>query len=168
NRARCDRTVEMTTCGAPCAEAACYSPIGPVYWSEWASHSARFHSDEMVKQGYFAHDSKCQVQPTIKSIYPASCDGSASCACAAASPVTTWSSRIGLFGVSAAGEIIATPSDPNSSFYLWLYESSSTTACSFTSANGHRWNILKAGPSLGYGVSGYSSGDFVSDTGEVG
>ena len=160
NRARCDPSYEMGKCGAPCGEAACYKPIGPVYWSEPLNHSARFHSAEMVKQGYFAHDSKCQVASNIKTTYPSTCDGSASCACTASSPITTWAARIGLFGGSAGGEIIATPSDPNSAFYLWLFENYSSSACSFSLSNGHRYNILTAGPALGYGVDGYSSGDF--------
>ena len=160
NRARVDPSIEMTACGAPCAEKACYTPQPPLYWSEWHSHAARFHSVEQIKQGYFAHDSKCQVAANIKDIYPSTCDGSASCACTASSPITTWSARIGLFGVSAGGEIIASPSDPNSAFYLWLFENSTTTTCGFTTANGHRYNILTAGPAVGYGVDGYSTGDF--------
>ncbi|MEO7095512.1 MAG: hypothetical protein ABI175_19810 [Polyangiales bacterium] len=160
NRARVDPSIEMTACGAPCGEKACYSPKPPVYWSEWHGHAARFHSVEQIKQGYFGHDSKCKVVANIKDIYPATCDGSAACACSAASPITTWASRIGLFGVGAGGEIIASPSDPNSAFYLWLFENSPTTTCGFTTANGHRYNILTAGPAVGYGVDGYSTGDF--------
>ena len=160
NRARVDPSIEMTACGTPCAEKACYTAQPPLYWSEWHSHAARFHSVEQIKQGYFAHDSKCQVAANIKDIYPGTCDGSAACACTAAAPITTWAARIGLFGVSAGGEIIASPSDPNSAFYLWLFENSTTTTCGFTSANGHRYNILTAGPAVGYGVDGYSTGDF--------
>jgi MYXO-CTERM domain-containing protein len=160
NRARVDPSIEMKACGTPCAEGACYAPKPPVYWSDGHGHAARFHSAEQIKQGYFGHDSKCQVTSTINSLYPATCDGSASCACSAASPITTWSARVGLFGVSASGEIIASPSDPNSAFYLWLFENSTTTTCGFTLSNGHRYNILTAGPAVGYGVDGYSTGDF--------
>jgi MYXO-CTERM domain-containing protein len=75
---------------------------------------------------------------------------------------TAWNSRIQLFGSSGSGEIIASPSDPESAFYLWLFEPSSATACSFNQANGHRWLLLRSGGAVGFGVSGYSVGDFSS------
>ncbi|MBL0121934.1 MAG: fibronectin type III domain-containing protein [Betaproteobacteria bacterium] len=68
-----------------------------------------------------------------------------------------------LFGTSGTGEIIASPTDPNQAFYLWLFEPSSSTTCTFSQANGHRWLILKSTSAVGAGVSvpsGYSVGDF--------
>ena len=87
-------------------------------------------------------------------------NGTASC-----SPTcTSWSSRVGLFGTSPSGEIIASGSDPNGAFYQWLFESFSPTTCAYVQGpptNGHRWNILMAGPAVGYGAgSGASVGDF--------
>jgi hypothetical protein len=115
----------------------------------------------MKLQSYFAHDSKCKVVPNIATIYPTSCSGAAACACTAGT-ATTWSQRVGLFGTSTSGEIIASPSDPRQAFYLWLHEPSSTAMCGYNSQNGHRYNILMAGPSVGVGVTnaGASVGDF--------
>src|SRR5215470_1835346 len=59
NRARCDPQVEMKACGTACGEGACYAPQSPLPSSDTLNHSARFHSDEMAAQGYFAHDSAC-------------------------------------------------------------------------------------------------------------
>lgn len=81
NRARCDPQVEMTACGSACGDKACYQPIAPLTWDVRLNRAARFHSDEMAKQSYFAHDSACTVVSNIDTIYPATCDGSASCAC---------------------------------------------------------------------------------------
>jgi hypothetical protein len=121
----------------------------------------------MVRQHYFAHTSACTLVSNLNSIYPATCDGSASCACtggtkACAPTCSEFWQRIELFGGSASGEIIASPSDPNQSFYLWLFESGDTTTCQFTSANGHRWLILTSTGAVGAGVAGYSTGDFGS------
>jgi MYXO-CTERM domain-containing protein len=69
-----------------------------------------------------------------------------------------------LFGPNAAGEIIASSTDPNSAFYQWLYESYNSTTCGYAQGpptDGHRWNILMNGPAVGYGLgSGASVGDF--------
>lgn len=160
NRARCDPQVEMTACGSACSEAACYSPNAPLPWNENLNHAARFHSDEMEAQGYFAHDSQCAVVANIDSLYPGSCQGAASCACTTGSP-TAWSDRVALFGTGANGEIIASSTDPDSAFYQWLFEGYSSTSCGYTSENGHRWNILENGSSIGFGLgSGVSVGDF--------
>src|SRR5438874_7749881 len=70
NRARCDPQVEMTACGSACGDGACYTPQPPVPWSEGLNHSARFHSDEMAAQSYFAHDSMCTLVSNIDTIYP--------------------------------------------------------------------------------------------------
>jgi hypothetical protein len=78
---------------------------------------------------------------------------------------TSWSQRIQLFGGSPAGEIIASPQDPNQAFYLWLFEPYNKNTCMFDfgpPTNGHRWNILKSGPLVGVGVT---TADAVGDFG---
>lgn len=167
NRARVDPNLEMDACGAPCLERACYSVMPPLTWSEALNHAARFHSDEMVRQGFFAHNSACTLVSNIASLYPASCNGSASCACVGGAKVcsptcTDFAARVQRFGASPSGEIIASPSDPNYAFYLWLYEPGDVTSCQFTGANGHRWLILRSTGAVGVGVAGYSTGDFGS------
>src|SRR5262249_1311860 len=57
NRARSDPQYEMAQCAAQgkmCGEAACYAPIAPLVYSTQLGHAARFHSDEMKQQSYFA------------------------------------------------------------------------------------------------------------------
>jgi hypothetical protein len=85
--------------------------------------------------------------------------GASSCASGAC---TSWAQRIGLFGGGASGEIIASTGDPDQSFYLWLWEPASTSACGFGGTNGHRWIILQSNDAVGVGVSGPSVGDFGS------
>src|SRR6185369_16065667 len=150
NRARVDPQVEMNACGAPCLEHACYAAaMPPLTWNEALNRAARYHSDEMVRQGYFAHNSACTVVSNISTLYPATCNGAASCACVggtkACSPTCTdFGARVERFGGSPSGEIIVSTSDPDQSFYIWLFEPGDTTSCQFTSANGHRWLILKS------------------------
>lgn len=165
NRARVDPQLEMAACGAPCVERACYGVMPPLVWSEALNRAARYHSDEMVRQGFFAHNSACTLVANIASLYPGTCDGSASCACvggtrACAPTCSDFVQRVQRFGASPGGEIIASPSNPNQAFYLWLYEPGDITTCQFTSNNGHRWLILKATGAVGAGVAGYSTGDF--------
>ena len=173
NRARAQPSVEMQACGANCPDGACYLPIAPLVWDEKLNHAARFHSAEMTQQMYFAHDSACTLVANINSIYPGQCNGAAACACQGGvkqcmGACTSWSARVGLFGVSAAGEIIASPADPNQAFYLWLFESYNKSTCAFDfgpPTNGHRWNILKSGPHVGVGVT---TADAVGDFGGSG
>ena len=166
NRARVDPQAELANCGAGCAERACYSPKAPLLWNESLNHSARFHAAEMAKQQYFGHDSKCNVVQNINNLFPVACDGSASCACvggAATCPngaCTPWTMRVGLFGGSALGEIIAGTGDPNYAFYLWLYEPASSNACGFGTENGHRYLILASDGAVGVGVTTRAVGDF--------
>jgi len=172
NRARVDPALEMTKCGTPCAEGSCYSVKPPLYWNEWASHASRFHSTHMTLASYFAHDSKCALVSNIKDVYPSPCAGGTSCACVGGTltGTTTAATRVGMFGVPFEGEIIAYGygGDPDKLFYLWLYEPSTTTGCTFTSANGHRWLLLTATGSVGFGVyTDHSSGDFSTAAGEV-
>lgn len=166
NRSRVDPQADLARCGASCAESKCYQPVAPLSWDDSLGRAARFHSDEMREQNYIAHDSKCTVVSNINSLYPAGCDGDASCACVGGSPTcsggtcTPWNVRVGMFGGSPAGEIIAGYSDPNAAFYVWLYESSPTDACGPNGSNLHRWIILQMSGSVGVGVSGYSTADF--------
>ncbi|MFO0653548.1 MAG: hypothetical protein U0787_00550 [Polyangia bacterium] len=170
NRSRVDPASDLAACPATaCLEKSCYMPTNPLYYDLNLGRAARFHSDEMKQQNYFAHNSACTVVSNISSIYPGTCKGAASCACqggtkACSSTCTAWSGRAPLFNTSFSGEIIATPTDPKQAFYLWLYETASTNKCGYASdgSNGHRYNILMAGPSVGVGVTdaGYSVGDF--------
>jgi len=166
NRARSDPQAEMVACGARCGDAACYAPMPPLAWNVALNRAARFHSDEMLRQVYFAHDSACGVVSNIDALYPDSCDGSASCACVGGTkscPCTTWSSRIALFGVSPSAENLASGTDPDVAFYQWLFESFPMSNCAFVQGpptNGHRWTILQNTGSVGIGVSGSTVADF--------
>ncbi|MEO8102520.1 MAG: hypothetical protein ABI790_08335 [Betaproteobacteria bacterium] len=168
NRARSDPQFEMAACpGNNCGEKACYTPMAPLSHDLALNRAARFHSDEQLRQNYFAHDSACTVVSNINSIYPATCDGSAACACvggvkACAPTCTTFAPRVSLFGANPSGEIIASPTDPDQAFYLWLFEPSASAACAFSSANGHRFLILRSIGAVGVGVSGPAVGDFGS------
>jgi hypothetical protein len=160
----------MTDCGANCnVDKACYMPIAPLSYDLSLNRAARFHSDEMLRQGYFAHDSICQVVSNINSIYPSTCNGAANCACvggvtAACPPAagcTDTFTRISLFGAFGSGEIIASSTDPNTNFYLWLYEPGTDATCTFTLDKGHRWNILESTGAFGGGAAGGAQvGDF--------
>jgi hypothetical protein len=182
NRARIDPQADLAGCGTNCAEniGGCYTPQVPLIWDANAGRSARYHSAEMGLQNFFAHDSNCTLVSNINSLYPGSCNGSASCACVGGTSgcnpgCTAWYARIGLFGASAAGEIIAAGyPDSNSAFYAWLWEPTTSTSCSFSSANGHRWLILKASSAVGTGyqsVSGgyglYYTGDFADSNSPI-
>lgn len=170
NRARCDPQVEMLKCGAACGEGACYTTASaPVSWSEKLNHAARFHSDNMGAMGFFSHSSACTLVPNLDALYPGSCRGAAACACvggvAACNPTCTGPfQRIPLFGASGSGEIIASGGDPDGAFYQWLFEGYNKPTCGYDQGpptNGHRYNILMAGPSVGYGAgAGPSVGDF--------
>ena len=158
NRARVEPQRELAACAPNCADAQCYGPVAPLTFSLPLNRAARFHADEMRHQRYFAHDSKCRIVANIDSLYPAGCDGSASCACsggALACPngdCTSWSARVALFGAQPSGEIIALGADPNQSFYMWLQESSGST-CGPNGANIHRWLILASAGGVGLGYA---------------
>ncbi len=166
NRARVDPQLEMTACGSACSEAACYTPQAPLKYNRDLGRSARFHADEMVKQGFFDHPSHCTLVDNIASLYPDQCDGSASCACVGGvtqcNPTCTdTAARVNMFAGTYSGEIIASGGSPDSGFYLWLYEDGGgSTACQFSMSNGHRWLILTSGAAVGFGASGYYVGDF--------
>jgi|GEM_PF-2530748 len=166
NRARVDPQFEMDACGSACSEAACYTPQPPLRYNRDLGRAARFHADEMVKQGFFDHPSHCTLVSDIASLYPDQCDGSASCACVGGvsqcnPSCTDTSQRVNMFAGTYSGEIIASGGSPESGFYLWLYENGGgSTACKFSMQNGHRWLILTSGAAVGFGASGYFVGDF--------
>jgi hypothetical protein len=172
NRARSDPQYEMARCpGTNCGEKACYTPIAPIMWNERLNRAARFHSEQQLQQGYMAHDSQCTNVANIDAIYPATCNGAATCACSGGtktcSPTcTTWSARVGLFGIGAGGEIIAGSTNPDAAFYGWLFEAFSGTQCAYVQGpptNGHRWQLLKSTGQVGFGSGGGPSvGDFSS------
>lgn len=170
NRARVDPQIEMSKCGPACGEGPCYKPVAPLTWNEGLNRASRYHADEMVKQGYFGHDSKCTVVSNISELYPAGCDGSASCGCVGGATkcgpngCTPWTGRIALFGQGPGGEIIAGGADPNQAFYLWLFENGPATTCGLNGSNIHRWLILQYGGGVGVGVSGSSVADFGGGT----
>ena len=166
NRARVDPQAALAGC-AGCLERACYAPMPPLYWDPSLNRAARFHSDEQTKQSYFAHDSHCAVVSNIDQLYPVGCDGAASCACVGGSlscgsiGCTPWNARVGLFGTSPTGEIMAIPAEPNTAFNLWMNESASSSACGFSSGAGHRVLILTSNGAIGVGASGrVAVGDF--------
>jgi len=171
NRARVDPQVDLANCpNGSCSEKACFTPQPPRVWNAHIAHSARFHSDAMLHDNFFDHYSECTLLGTIATTYlasPPACNGAAACACSggAISGVsgsgTDPFTRMGMFGASATGgEIIAKDSaGPDNSFYLWLYEPTASSQCSFHSSgdNGHRWLILSSdygASSAGPGVSG--------------
>jgi len=165
NRARVDPQRELAACPA-CPDRGCYSAMPPLLWSEALNRSARYHSDEMAKQGYFAHDSRCTLVGNINALYPVACDGASSCACVGGSPscstpgCTTWNARVALFGGAPLGELIAGTGDPNSAFYLWLYEPSTAQLCGIAGDNIHRWLILTAAGAVGVGMTSDATADF--------
>lgn len=171
NRARVDPQTDLKGCGATCGETACYTPKPPLYWDHALNRAARFHADEMIQQAFFAHDSTCKIVNGIDALYPAGCNGAASCACTGGvtgckNGCTPWNERVGLFNARATGEIIAGASDPHQAFYAWLWEASLSPSCVFTNLNGHRYLILESLGSVGVGVRGNRSvGNFGGGSG---
>ena len=172
NRARVDPQADLAGCsGNSCPDKSCYTPQPPRVWNANLAHSARFHSAEMSHDGFFDHWSECTVVSTIASSFLAqsgACSGTAACACVGAvrnlgfAQGSSPFDRMPLFGggVNSMGEIIASDgAGPDSSFYLWLYEGTASSTCSYHSNgdNGHRWLILTSqygAASAGPGVSG--------------
>ena len=157
NRARADPAADLASCTV-CAERACYTPQPPVVWNHSLARAARFHSDNLALAGCsLQHDSPCTLVSDLGSRYtPGACNGAPSCACVGGSAScgssgTSFGPRIGLFGGSARAENIATGSDPVSTFYRWLHEADSSSACGWRIANGHRANILGDARALGVG-----------------
>jgi uncharacterized protein YkwD len=156
NRARAEPDADLMACPPNhCLEAACYSPTAPLIWNYDLNQSARFHSLTMGMFPFFAHETPCALFGDIDARFPGSSNGSFASSCSG-SGTTTAGARVNLFGASYRGENIAAGySTPYSAFYdAWLYETAGTSACGFTSQNGHRYNILKSvGPALGVGYA---------------
>jgi len=114
----------MEACGGNWGEKACYAPEAPLYYKQVLNRAARFHAAHQGRNGYFAHNSACTLVADAGARFPDTCNGDASCSCvggamACSGACTTWDARIQLFGSSGSGEIIASPSDPESAFHLW-------------------------------------------------
>lgn len=157
NRARVDPATELADCTqcSPAELSGCYSPVAPFTLNPNLGEAARFHAHNMAQMNFFAHNSACRIRSDIASVYPDSCDASASCACTSGTATTTFA-RISLFGSNGSAENIAWGyTTPMSVFYGFLHEPAPSSPCSFNSSNGHRWNILKnGGPGHGAGYYG--------------
>ncbi|HEU4886272.1 MAG TPA: CAP domain-containing protein [Thermoanaerobaculia bacterium] len=164
NRARVEPSTELAACPAgQCLEAACYSPVAPLYWNYDLNQAARFHSLTMGKFPFFAHNTPCVLFSDIDTRFPGSSDGSFASSCST-SGTTTAGSRVNLFGATYKGENAAAgQSTPHGAFYGWLYETTSTSTCGFNQQNGHRYNILKnTGPAAGVGYAQVSGSPYGS------
>jgi hypothetical protein len=169
NRARVDPRADLADC-AECADRDCYAPVPPLEWSLVLNRAARFHADEMQRQDFFAHESRCRVAADIDARYPHACAGSASCACAGRGPLR-FSERLKLFGVARpSGEVQAEhPDDPVATFYYLLHEPVARSRCVSGPENGHRWNLLKQAGTVGFGVNDtHAVGDFARSPGAGG
>ena len=166
NEARCDIGEALSECGAHCdAEWSCYGlSLPPVYWDDELYRAAQFHATmvsatEGASWGCMQHDSPCTLKSTVAQDFPAVCDGRPACACEEGAAVcgqkgTSFGDRIGMFasGMTGMGENIAVASTPLATFESWIFEDGELTGCEFSSANGHRRNILNSGyDSLGVG-----------------
>ncbi len=172
NRARADPQVALQSCAlTTCPEKACYTPVSPVYYRRELNRSARFHGAEMSKQGFFGHECQCTLVSNIAALYPAQCDGSASCACVggvkACQPTcTSRQARVALFGTPYKNEIIAGGSG-DGALSLFLFEKSTSAACSMNDLNPHRWIVFKSGSAVGVGSEGGTTTcDFGASGGE--
>lgn len=158
NRARSDPQADLAGCSAStCAEKACYTTASPPrYLDQKLEHSARFHASHMLNNDYWGHSSQCTLVADIGSLYPATCDGAASCSCnqgQLTSDTGTWTSsftRMGRFGVSVSAglgsEVIdAGHSGPDATFYSWVYQPSSVNVCGVNYQNAYRYYILTNG-----------------------
>ena len=165
NRARVEPAADLAACPpGNCAEAACYSPVAPLIWHYDLNQAARFHSLTMGTFPFFSHSTPCVLFPDIDTRFPGSSSGSFASSCST-SGTTTAGERVNLFGATYRAENIAAGnSTPRATFYQWLHERSTTSGCSFTGANGHRWTILRnVGPAMGAGhaqVSGSTYGNY--------
>ena len=154
NRARVDPATELAGCpSGQCLEAACYAPIAPLVWNYDLNQSSRFEATSMGKFPFWGHDTPCVLFSDINARFPGSSDGSFASSCST-SGTTAAQSRVTMFGAGFAGENIAAGyGTPHATFYGWIYETASTSACGFTMYNGHRYNILRSGPALGVGYA---------------
>jgi len=174
NRARCAPAEDLAGC-TNCPDAHCYSPVPPLEWIEKLARAARFHAANLTSSGCnLQHNSPCVLVSDIGTLYPDSCDGSASCGCvggtvecSGTNNSTSWD-RLAFFGASSGyrGENIAGTGNPFDIFYSWLWESTNSSSCGFTIENGHRYNILNESFTLlGVGRDGsYTVQDYWGST----
>src|SRR5512137_2786889 len=81
NRVRCDPVAEIAAiCPTSCTGT--YSPVKPLALNYDMSRAARFQGTSLRKANAgLMHESICTLVSNLGSIYPSTCDGSASCAC---------------------------------------------------------------------------------------
>jgi hypothetical protein len=152
NRARVQPSIELAGCSG-CLEAACYSPTAPLFWNYDLNQAARFHSTTMGMFPFFAHETPCALFSDIDSRFPGTSNGSFASSCSS-SGLTDADVRVGMFGAEYMGENAAAGhASPHAAFYAWLHETTNSSACAFSSSNGHRFNILTSGPALGNGYA---------------
>jgi hypothetical protein len=171
NRARSDPAADLADC-TNCLEAPCYTSQPPLEWNVDLARAARFHAANLTSSGCgMQHDSPCELEVDIGTTYPDTCDGTVDCACVegtiSCSGDSTWD-RLSAFGISTGyrGENIASSGDPFTIFYVWLWESTSSSSCDWTMENGHRYNILNGNYThIGIGQDGnYTVQDFWQTT----
>jgi uncharacterized protein YkwD len=95
-----------------------YPAVEPVYWVLGLNQAARYHSNDMLQNTCFKHDS---------------CNG------------MDWTKRVASFYSGGAGgeNIAAGMSDPRVLVNAWLCDSTGTACCrDFASCDGHRRNIM--------------------------
>lgn len=162
NRVRADPQSYLAGCAlSRCADKACYGPIYPVTYHTLNAHASRFHS-VMLKTNKqpIMHSSPCGLLSTVPTSYLSGpCPlGNATCACIGSSlycPCSGPSVRVAMFGGSYYAEDISSSDSPTLSLQAFMYEYSPTNTCTITSYNGHRFSLLKYGPSMGIGAAGY-------------
>ncbi len=62
--------------------------------------------------------------------------------------------RIGLFGSSASGSLLASAAGPEQAFYLMLFAPSASSTCSFSVENSSRFQLLTSSGGIGFGAEG--------------
>ena len=152
----------------------CYAEASvPVYWRADLLHAAQVEARLLAEAagGLNSHYTPCTIVSNIASIFPDSCDGSASCACKEKKvtkdkKVMSFSDRLDLFDTfnEYAGENIALnyESDqmyaPYAHLYQYLHETSDTNQCESDSSNGHRWTICSKNTPYNAVGTGYAIG----------
>jgi len=175
NRDRADPQTSLSSCtAADCPDKGCYAAVPPVGWDYDLNRSARFHSTNLVaSHAPLQHPSPCLLQSDIATTFPATCDGSPTCACAGnvkcdcatgcscdsslSSCVTQPFDRIHAFNPTGCAENIAAGyMDPVQTEQGFLLETCSCctstcppqfTFCPNGDVNGHRVSILNGGNS---------------------
>jgi uncharacterized protein (TIGR03382 family) len=176
NRARSDPQAELEGCGERCGERACYTPVAPLTWGHALGRAARFQSALLMDighGGYLNHDTPCDVVADIDAQFsPGPCGGEVACACQGAVATCAggcerFDARVRRFGGFPLGENIAGTGSPLQALHMFLYEPWAGTECARGSdpatrtTNGHRYNLLMLGPSMGVGsTTGLTVQDF--------